>query len=269
MKFTARIPVTAGLLVLLASTVGCNKLKARDQLNKGIQAFKSAQFEEAVNHFQTSIQLDPTYELGRLYLATAYASQVVPGLETPANLATAQKAIDGFQAVLAKDPSDLTALKQIASIRRNVHKFEEAKDYERRVIALDANDAEANYTIGVVDWIQAHNNVVTILGAENKIYDGLGDVGKSKDACAKIQAQNGPLVTDGMQYLKRAIELNPSYEDAMAYLNLTYRLKADLECGNDADRKADVAQANDWVKKAMNQGKINEKAKEDKEHAVQ
>ena len=135
MKFIARIPVTAALLALTLGTAGCNKLKARDQLTKGVQAFKSARYEEAVNHFQQSIALDPDYEDAKLYLATAYSYQVVPNLDTPENLATAQKALDGFNAVLAKDPNDVTALKQIASIDRNIKKFDEAKEYEKKVIA--------------------------------------------------------------------------------------------------------------------------------------
>ena len=100
MKFTARIPVTAALLALLLITAtGCNRLKARDQLTKGVQAFKNARYEEAVNHFQQSIALDPNYEDAKLYLATAYSYQVVPNLDTPENLAIAQKALDGFNAV--------------------------------------------------------------------------------------------------------------------------------------------------------------------------
>ena len=62
MKLTARIFVTAALLALtLGSATGCNKLKARDQLTKGVQAFKAANFEEAVYHFQTAIALVPEY----------------------------------------------------------------------------------------------------------------------------------------------------------------------------------------------------------------
>src|SRR6201991_3621967 len=127
MKFTARIPVTAALLALLLLTAtGCNILKSRDQLTKGVQAFKNARYEEAVNHFQNAIALDPNSADAKLYLATAYSYQVVPNLDTPENLAIAQKAIDGFQAVLASNPNDVTALKQIASINFNTKKFEEA-----------------------------------------------------------------------------------------------------------------------------------------------
>ena len=39
------------------------KLEARDQLNKGVQAYKNARYEEAIEHFQEAVQLDPTYPL--------------------------------------------------------------------------------------------------------------------------------------------------------------------------------------------------------------
>ncbi|QHN02452.1 hypothetical protein FTO74_03000 [Granulicella sp. WH15] len=271
MKLTARVSVTAALLALLTlSATGCNRLKARDELNKGVQAFKAAKYEEAINHFQTSINLDPTYPNGQLYLATAYSYQVVPNLDSPENLQIAQKALDGFHAVLDKDPTNQTALKQIASIDRNIKKLDEAKEYEKKVIALDPNDSEAYYTIGVVDWLQAYDNARKIL-AQNEggpggglTDDGNGNVKKSKQACAALQAANTNLVADGLANLQKAVEINPSYDDAMQYLNLMYRRKADLECNDDAARKADIAQADSWTQKAMGARKENEKKKEEK-----
>jgi tetratricopeptide (TPR) repeat protein len=227
-----------------------------------VQAFKNARYEEAVNHFQQSIALDPEYEDAKLYLATAYSYQVVPNLDTPENLAIAQRAIDGFNAVLAKNPNDLTALKQIASINRNIKKFDIAKEYEKKVIAIAPNDPEAYYTVAFVDWVLAYKNATTILAA-----DGLTDVGdgnpkKSKGACEKLKAANTDLVNEGIQYLNKAIELNPNYSEAMDYLQLTYRRKADLECGDEPARKADMAQVDMWVQKSMGARKANELKKE-------
>ena len=265
MKLTARIPVTAALLALtLGSATGCNKLKARDELNKGVQAFKSARFEDATNHFQTAIALDPAYQDAKLYLATAYASQVVPNLDTPENLKIAQNALDGFHTVLDKDPNDLTALKQIASIDRNIKKFDEAKDYEKKVIAIAPNDPEAYYTVGFVNWTLAYKNAIAILAADGLTDAGDGNPKKSKGACAKLQAANTALVTEGIQYLNKAVELNPNYDDAMQYLQLTYRRKADLECGDENARKADMAQVDMWIQKAMGARKANELEKEKK-----
>jgi tetratricopeptide (TPR) repeat protein len=265
MKLTARIPVTAALLALmLGSVTGCNRLKARDQLTKGVQAFKNARYEEAVNHFQQSIALDPSYEQAKLYLATAYSYQVVPNLDTPENLAVAKKALDGFQEILSKDPNDLASLKQMASIYFNTKKLSEAKDYQKKVIAIDPKDSEAYYTVGVVDWMEAYQNARTILAAEGGTDDGNGNVKKSKGACQKLQEQNAPLITEGLEYLNKAVEINPNYDDAMSYLNLTWRRKADLECGDDNARKADLAKADEWVQKSMGARKENEKKKEEK-----
>lgn len=265
MKLTARITVTAALLALLLGTAtGCNRLKARDQLNKGVQAFKNARYEEAVNHFQTAIELDPQYEAAKLYLATAYSYQVVPNLDSPENLKIAQKALDGFHAVLAKDPNDLTALKQVASIDRNIKKLDEAKEYEKKVIAIAPDDAEAHYTIGVVDWMQSYKNAIAILAADGLTDDGNGNPKKTKAACQKLQAANTDVVNEGLQFLNKAVEINKTYDDAMTYLNLTYRRKADLECGDDAARKADLALADEWTQKAMGARKQNEIEKEKK-----
>ncbi len=265
MKLSARIIAGIALLVVLGSTVGCTKLRARDQLVKGVQAFKAGHYEEAVGHFQNSIALDPNYESAKLYLATAYSYQVVPNLDTPDNLKIAQKAMDGFNEVLAKNPNDLDALRQIASIQRNIKHFDEAKATEQKIISLSPNDAEANYTIGVIEWTQAYKNAVQILGEQNLQDDGNGNAKMNKATCAKMKEANTQLIDEAMKYLNRAVEINPNYDDAMSYLNLSYRRKADLECPNDAARKDDLAQADQWVQKAVGARKANEAAKEKKE----
>jgi tetratricopeptide (TPR) repeat protein len=239
-------------------------LKSRDRINKGVAAFKNAQYEEAVSDFQEAVQLDPESDNAKMYLATSYAYRVVPDLMEPGNLALAQKALDGFNAVLAKDPNNLTALKQIASIDRNIEKYEQAKQDELKVMALAPKDPEAYYIVGFVDWKQAYKNAITILAADGLTDDGEGNKKMTKAACAKMQAQNSPLVNEGLQYLNKAVDLNPTYDDAMQYIQLTERRKADLECGNDAARKDDLAQADQWIQKAMGARKANELKKEQK-----
>jgi tetratricopeptide (TPR) repeat protein len=262
MKLSARIPASAALLLVLASTVGCTKLKARDQLVKGVQAFKAGKYEDAVNHLQTAVQLDPSYDTARLDLAAAYAFEIVPNLDTPENLKIANKALDGFNSVLAKNPNDLDALRQVASIHRNIKMYDQAKADEMKIIAVKPDDAEANYTIGVIDWTQSYKNATTILGAAGLQDNGEGNVKKSKDVCAKLVTANTALVTDALKYLKAAVDINPTYDDAMQYLNLANRRKADLECGDENARKADLAQADMWVQKASGARKANEAAKE-------
>jgi tetratricopeptide (TPR) repeat protein len=262
MKQSARFPVLAvAVLSLLAFMTGCNRLQARDQLNKGVAAYKNAKYEEAIGHFQKAVQLDPTLPMAKLYLATAYAQQVVPDLETKENLQSAQMAIDGFKDVLAKDPRDLTALKGIASLYFNTKKYDDARDWQKKVIAIDPNDPEAYYSIGVIDWRLAYRNAVKLLALNGMTDDGNGNAKLPKAACADLQQQNTPLVEEGIQSLQKAIELRPAYDDAMSYINLVYRRKADLECGNEAARKADLDQAVIWRDKSMGTRKANEDKK--------
>ncbi len=269
MKWSARVPATAGLmLLLLFSATGCKRLRANDQINKGVADFKNAKLEAATNHFQNAVNIDPDYMNPRIYLATTYASQVVPNLDTPDNNKLAKQALDGFQEVLSRDPSNENALKQIASLYRNTGHPEEAKDYERKVIAVDPNDAEANYTIGVVDWLQAYKNAVTVLGLEGKQDKGDGNPGLSKAGCAKLVAENGPLVSEADQYLTKAVQINPNYEEAYTYLSLTARRKADLECGNATAIKADLQQSDMYGQRSMGARKENERIKEEKSHGV-
>ena len=114
----------AGLLMLVAT--GCDKLKSRDQLNKGVKAFKNAKYADAVEHFKEAIALDPTNPNARLYLATAYMSQWIPGAESPENLEMANKAKDEFMKVLDQDPTNTTALASLASIAYNEAVFASA-----------------------------------------------------------------------------------------------------------------------------------------------
>ena len=263
MKLSARISTSAALLLVLASTVGCTKLRARDQLVKGVQAFKAGQYEQAVDHFQQSVALDPDYDSARLYLATAYAQQVVPNLDSPDNVKMANKALDGFNYVLTKKPDDLGALQQIASLHRNIKQFDLAKADELKILSIKPDDANANYTIGVIDWQTAYKNSTTLLAGDGLQVDKPGQK-IPPPVCSKLQAANGATIDEALKYLQKAVDVNPTFDDAMQYLNLTYRRKAEIECGNDAAAKADLEQADMWVQKSMGARKANEAAKEKK-----
>ncbi len=263
MNGPARITVlTVALAGMVLSMGGCNRLAARDQLNKGVAAYKSAHYEEAIGHFQKATELDPSLPMAKSYLATALAQNVVPGLDTPENMKNAQQAISMFQEVLTKEPNDVNSLKNIAAINFSIKKFDEAKDYQKRVLTADPKDAEAAYTIGVIDWTLAHENALKALVPAGTNDDGEGNLKAPKPVMEKIKAQNATLVDEGLQYLNQAMANRANYDEAMSYINLMYRRKADVDYGNAEAVKADVAAAKDWSSKAMGTRKANEAKKE-------
>lgn len=262
MNRIARFPVmTTATLALLLSVTGCQKLKARDQLNKGVQAYKSAKYEEAIDHFEQAVNDDPKLPMARSYLATAYAQQVVPDLKTPENLKMANLAIENFQKVLAESPDNVNAIKGIASIYFNIDDYDNAKKWQEKVLQVDPNDAEAAYTIGSIDWRLAYRNAVQNLKDAGLTDNGEGNTKMPKKTCQAIIQANTPLVDEGIQYLQKAIQIRPTYDDAMVYLQLMYRRKADFDCGDEAARKADMALVDQWSAKAMQARKENEEQK--------
>jgi tetratricopeptide (TPR) repeat protein len=257
-RITALAVALAGMVLSIS---GCAKLAARDQLNKGVEAYKGAHYEEAIGHFQKATQLDPGLPMAKTYLATALAQNVVPGLDTPDNLQTAQQAIGMFQDVLTKNPHDVNSMKQIAGIYFSIKKLDDAKTWQKKVLAEDPKDPEAAYTVGVIDWTIAHENTLKALASANANDDGEGNAKAPKKVMEPLKEQNAALVEEGLQYLNQAVANRANYDDAMAYLNLIYRRKADVDYGNEAARKADVAAAEEWRTKAMGTRKENEAKK--------
>ena len=257
-RITALAIALAGMVVSMS---GCDKLAARDQLNKGVDAYKSSRYEEAIGHFQKATELDPELPMAKSYLATALAQNVVPGLDTPDNLKTAQQSISIFQEVLDKDPSDVNSLKQIAGIYFNVKKFNDAKIWQKKVLAVDPKDPEAAYTIGAIDWTLAHENTLNALVPAGITDDGEGNTKAPKKVLQTIKEENGALVDEGLQYLNQALENRPNYTEAMDYMTLTYRRKADVDYADPSAVKADVAAARDWTTKDMATRKENEEKK--------
>jgi tetratricopeptide (TPR) repeat protein len=228
----------AVLLTLVSGVSGCNKLRARDLLNKGVASFKNAQFDAAVEDFKQAKELDPDLVNARLYLATAYASQYIPGAPSEENMRHGQEAIAEYKDVLDKDPNNLSAIDGLASIQYQMagqpfdeKKFEESKAYHEKHIALKPQDPQPYYSIGVIDWALAYRGNTEMRSDYNKAH--INKQIKDSDALPpdvrkaytdKYQA----MVDDGIASLKKAIELKPDYDDAMTYLNLLYRRKADM-----------------------------------------
>jgi tetratricopeptide (TPR) repeat protein len=110
MQRKTSICLLVGLAFVSIAASGCDKLRARDKLNKGVNAYKAAQFDIAIDDFKTAKELDPTLTNAQLYLATAYASQYIPGAPSAENVRNGEEAVKEFQSILQTDPNNLSAI---------------------------------------------------------------------------------------------------------------------------------------------------------------
>lgn len=232
--------------VFLVSS-GCQKLKARDELNKGVSSYKAAKYPQAVEFFKRAVDLDPTLLNARLYLATAYANQYVPGSESDENLQIGEQAIAEFQKVLDVDPGNLGSISGIASLYFQMKRWDEAKEFYKKQIALDSSNPEPYYSVGVINWTQTYQPRMVVRTRLNLKTDEPIKDAKERQALAE---RNRPLIEEGMQMLNQAMQLRENYDDAMAYLNLLYRELADIE-ETPAAREGALKTADMWMDKAL------------------
>jgi len=255
-KITLKQFAAAGLVIAAAVLAsGCDKLKARDNLNQGVNAFKSGNYSEAADRFKTAIALDPSFEVARLYLATAYVQQYIPGTETPENKKFATAAMDEFNNVLKADPKNLLATESMASLYYNMKDFKDAEEWNRKVVALDPKNKEAYYTLGVIAWtefIQADREARLDEKMKPEDPPPLKDAKQREE----LKAKYWQTLTEGIEDEKHALAADPDYDNAMAYMNLLIRYRADLDDSKE-QAAADVKSADDWVSKALEAQKKN------------
>jgi len=246
------------LLLAVAGFSGCDKLKARDLLNKGVQSFKNGQYDAAVENFKQAKDLDPSLLNARLYLATAYASQYIPGAPSEQNRNIGKQAVQEFKDILGTNPDNLSAIDGIGSILFQMagtpyepKLFEESKTYHQKHIQLKPEDPEPYYWIGVIDWTLAFraNGEMRRDYNEKNVRKQVKDTDPLPPTLrTEYLAKYGPLVDEGIADLQKAITLRPDYDDAMAYLNLLYRRKADT-VESATERASYQKQADDLVDK--------------------
>ncbi len=245
---SGRLNVSAALVALLAiGTCACAKLEARDDLNKGVREFKAEQYDKAIEWFKEAKKLDPTLLTARLYLAAAYASVYKPGSPKPENLNMGNQAVAEFRDVLRIDPKNISAIDGIGSILfymggqpYDPAKLEESRSFHLKHIELRPDDPEPYNWVGIIDWgLAYHANVE--MRDEYKRANPRKPVKDTDPLPAKLRedftAKYGEVVDDGIARLKKAVELRPDYDDAIANLNLLYRQKADqVESGEDREK---------------------------------
>ena len=241
------ILLATAALALLGSS--CTKLKARDQLNQGVQSYRNAQYPDAVEHFKRAVELDPSYSTARLYLATAYMQQYVPGADSPENNQCWDAAYNQFKVVADQDDKNTTALASIASLYLNKKDWDNARRWYAKLISVDPNYKEAYYSLGFIaysEWYPEFNKERIALNMKETDQFPF----KDKKASAELMAKYGPVIDEGLKNLDKCLEIDPEYEDAMTYKNLLIRERAYLADNMD-DYKAQTAEAQKWMDKAL------------------
>jgi TonB family protein len=232
----------------------------RGWLNKGVQDFRNARYDDAVAAFRKAIELNPTEMTPHLYLGMIWMQQYIPGLESPENEERSQNADAEFRRVLDLDSSNKVALMSLATLaygrtqgvadpEQRSARLDEAGAWYEKVIAVDPRNKEAYYSLGVIAWGKWYPKLM-----EARIRIGMKpeDSGPLRDASVRqdLSSRFGPLLEQGISNLEKALEVDPEYDDAMAYMNLLIRERADLQDTAEEYRR-DIETADIWLQKTL------------------
>ena len=219
------------------SALSPNQEQAQQVLSLGVQAFEEAQFDRAIEFFTKAKELDPSLVKPQLYLASAYASRYIPGAPSEENARMGKLAAETYKEVLRRDPQNLPAVDGLASILYqragqpfDADMFAESRSYHQRHVELRPQDPQPYYSIGVIDWTLSYRGNTRLRQAFNQSVGGEGllDTDPLPEVLrVEYVREFGGMIEEGIQVLTHAIELKPEYDDAMIYLNLLYRRKAD------------------------------------------
>jgi tetratricopeptide (TPR) repeat protein len=220
-------------------------------LNFGIREFKQGDRERAIGYFTEAKRLDPNLLSAQLYLGTAYASSYLLGDTSAVNRMNGEAALAEFRNVLAHDSQNISALDGLGAIRFQMagspfdrETFLESKAYFQKHLQVKSTDVEPYYWIGVIDWTlasHANRELRTRLNQQQ-----VGPL--PPEIREQYSGENGTIIDDGIEALKQALSLRPDYDDAMAYLNLLYRRKADV-VESPTERDELIKQADDLIDK--------------------
>jgi len=248
------------MAILLASlAAGCDSLHARMLAQDGVSLYHKGQIDEAANRFEEAGALDPFIATIQLDLGFATLAVYQQSPKSPEGQAAATKALVAFQKYLQLRPdeerakvyllqtfidtgrydeavtyfqpqiqrNDPEAFGTLGVIAAKTGRYEDAKGWYEKRIAVEPGNADARLSLGVLMWDYLHAHTADVIGA------------------ARIAAADAALA-----HLQESIKLKPKAPGAYTYANLVYRERALGQLADD-DKRKDLEEASKLFKQAQ------------------
>jgi tetratricopeptide (TPR) repeat protein len=215
--------------------------------------------EQELRLLEEAARAAPLEPVPHLALATAYLERYKPD-NSPEHEQFADKAERELRTVLQMQPDNLQAMQHLANLffTRSAAKgdvadkrplLDESVYWNERILSRQPDNTIAHYSLGVIAWTRFFPEWAKARAKLQMKPDQPGPLASAADR-AELRAQYGSMLDAGIRSLERAIEIDPKYDDALAYLNLLYRERADLQDSQEA-YKRDVEIADKLVQRAL------------------
>ena len=262
---------TAGIALLmlpLAAFAGCDAIQYRRTMDEGNKLYTAQKYDEAIERYERILQKQPDDWAANYQIAVSNLAMFHPGSTHPKDkeikeealkylekLMTLQppdpaamdkvnnfylslltaageddKAIAFLEKKLASTPNDVNLIAQLAGMHAKKGNFDQALAYYEKKAQLDPKDKTAWYTVGVVCW-ERSNKAGALVAPEER----------------------AQIIDRGLQALQKALQIDPEYGEAIAYVNLLYREQAQVlyQAGKFQESQQATAKADEYRARAV------------------
>lgn len=272
MRYRQRAAAAAVLLFAAVALSGCNKIKSKQEIKRGNDFLKAAQYQSALAAYEEALRLDPGENRLHKHIGLAYMGMYQPGSKHAKDLEFAQKAIDHLKEYAAAYPDDKKAREYLVSMYLNTERYDDAINfYENELLKKDPRDSKAMQSLAMlyfkkgdfdngVKWLKARKGIE---GDNPEVYYLIGVQAWDRsynfpDLDPVLRAK---IIDEGMEALNKALEMKPDYFEAVSYINLLYREKAKMET-DPAKKQEYTDTANKYLQQALEMRKAaQEKAR--------
>ncbi len=169
---------------------------------------------------------------------------------------------------LERDPQNVPKILQLASLKleeasgiadgvERASKLDEVQILYLKANSIDSRNVDALYHLGIVSWMKVFPAVVAARREAAMDPETPGPV-RDRSSRAVLNAKYRADIDYAIATLEQAIALDPSNNDAMAYLQMAYRARADLK-DTLSQWEEDQNAAGRWREKAYDIGSAKQR----------
>ncbi len=269
-----------GLIIILVSTMllaNCgiyNRVKSRQNLVDGAEAYKARKFPVAEALFRDAISRDPNGETpegktAQVFLARTLHSKFISNrTDKPA----AEEAIGEYKKVLNQNPNDQSSFKAVANLYENLGMQNEWQTW----VTERANNEQ----------ISGENRAEALVSLAAKQYSCANDISDNDPVKKTVEKDGKPVfefskpeneadliklkecAQKGLELANKAVELNPNSDSAWSYkANLLVQKMRIAEMEGNAQEKENIKTEADAAKERFTALAAEKRKKEEEEEA--
>jgi tetratricopeptide (TPR) repeat protein len=241
MKFFRKLTTAltlAAITSLAMINTGCdyiNKVIAKDKLNQGAILYNQGQNKRAQELFKGATETDPTNAIAWLYYgATLVKDYKKDNISDSEKEGIATQAIDVYKKALDLSANNCVsidnAISYLATIYDDLKKTEDWRVWMEKRAESECSPKEAKaqsyYSIAVRYWQCSYDETTRYQDKTAK--DSFHYRNMDYPAALPDKQKADDCTTKGLEYIEKALNVDPEYVDAWYYKGLLYREKQKL-----------------------------------------